>query len=173
MPTPVGHALAGLAIHGARGREDWRFAAAIVASALLPDIDFFLGFFAGRNLHHYFTHSLGATAVFFVACCAVRKWRASRAGWLTVAYLSHLFLDLFSEDTAPPFGVQLLWPFSADFYISPVLVFNDVWRGNLAKLFGMHNWLAVGRELLLLGPIVGLVWWWRRRTLHSRPYRAA
>ncbi|MCI0410427.1 MAG: metal-dependent hydrolase [Acidobacteria bacterium] len=165
MPTPVGHALAGLAIYASgrrpRLREDWPFAAAVVGSALLPDVDFVLGFFVGRNLHHHFTHSLGATAFYFLACLG--PCGLGRSGWLTFAYASHLLLDLFSKDTAPPFGIQLLWPVSAGFYISPVLVFDDVWRGSLAMLFGWHNWLAVGREVLLLGPLAALAWRWRAR----------
>jgi inner membrane protein len=167
MPTPVGHALAGLAISSARGaslRHHWPFAAAGVASALLPDIDFLFGFLAGRNLHHYFTHSLGATAIYgaavYLFCRFAGRQDALRmSGWLTLAYASHLGLDLLSKDTAPPFGIQLFWPFAPDFYLSAVLVFDEVWRGSLAKLFGLHNWLAVAREAVLLAPLVGLVRW--------------
>jgi membrane-bound metal-dependent hydrolase YbcI (DUF457 family) len=78
-------------------------------------------------------------------------------------YLSHILLDILARDTTAPFGVQLFWPFSNAFLISPVLVFSDIWRGSLALLFGLHNWLAMGREIVVLVPVVGLFWWLRRR----------
>jgi hypothetical protein len=48
------------------------------------------------------------------------------------------------------------------------LVFDDIWRGTLAKLFGLHNWLSVAREILIVGPTTALgLWWWRRRQGYS------
>jgi membrane-bound metal-dependent hydrolase YbcI (DUF457 family) len=148
---------------------------ASIAAASLPDIDFGLGFLAGRNLHHYFTHSVGATLVFtgaaYLASRAFRRDRPERdAMVLGGCYLSHLVLDLFSTDTAPPYGMQLFWPLTSEFYISPVLLFDDIWRGTLAKLLGLHNWLAVAREILIVGPPAFLTYlWWRRRRLAIRP----
>jgi hypothetical protein len=84
---------------------------------------------------------------------------------LGAAYLSHVLLDMLSKDSAPPYGLELLWPLSEKFYISPILVFDDIWRGSFAKLFGLHNWLAVARETLVVGPPTALAfsWWMRRR----------
>ena len=166
MPTPVGHALGGLAAYLAtRGdRKDWALLGASLASALLPDLDFLIRPFAGRSYHHYFTHSLGFAALFFgvayVLLCRIQRAAPWRDAWvMTGAYLSHIILDLLAKDTSPPFGVQLLWPFSDAFFISPVAVFTDIWRGSLALLFGLHNWTAVGWEVLVLSPLVGLLWW--------------
>ena len=86
---------------------------------------------------------------------------------LGAAYLTHVVLDMFSKDTAAPFGVELLWPFSDAFTISPVLFFDDIWRGTLDKLFGLHNWIAVAREVAIVGPIVLLFWWRRGKTNQS------
>jgi len=169
MPTPVGHTLAALALYwgGRRPLEGRAFLAAVVVSALLPDVDFGLSVLAGRNLHHHFTHSLTCVALYFVLC---RLWLPpGRANLLSVAYLSHVLLDLFSKDTSPPFGIPLFWPFSETHFISPVPLFSDVWRGTLQKLFGLHNWLSVSGEILVVGPLTALAWWLRRsksRTLY-------
>jgi membrane-bound metal-dependent hydrolase YbcI (DUF457 family) len=142
---------------------------ASVIAASLPDIDFGIGFLIGRNVHHYFTHSIGFTLMFAAASyLASRVSGRARPGFdalvLGGCYLSHVFLDLFSKDTAPPYGLQLLWPFSADFHISPVLLFDDIWRGTLAKLLGLHNWLAVAREIAIVGPVTAVTFaWWKRQ----------
>jgi membrane-bound metal-dependent hydrolase YbcI (DUF457 family) len=176
MPTPVAHTLAGATIALLANRTvplDRNLFVATVAAASLPDIDFGISYLLGRNVHHHFTHGVGCAALFAAAALVVSRALArSRPGRdaliLAVAYLSHLGLDLFSRDTAPPYGLQLLWPFTDAFYISPILLFDDVWRGTLAKLFGMHNWLAVSREILIVGPLTALVWvWWRRRQVYS------
>jgi membrane-bound metal-dependent hydrolase YbcI (DUF457 family) len=141
---------------------------ATLLAALLPDLDLAIGPFAGRSYHHYFTHSLGFSVLFagFTYLAMRRLGRVSpRRDALVIAsgYLSHILLDMLAKDTTPPFGVQLFWPLADAFLISPVTVFSDVWRGSLALLFSLHNWLAMGREILLLVPVVGLLWWLRRR----------
>jgi membrane-bound metal-dependent hydrolase YbcI (DUF457 family) len=146
---------------------------ASVIAASFADVDFGIGFLIGRNVHHYFTHSIGFTVLFTVAAYAIsRAFSRDRPAFdaliVGVSYLSHIFLDMFSKDTAPPYGVQLFWPLSGEFYISPILVFDDIWRGTIAKLFGLHNWLAVAREVLVAGPAAALAFWWwmrKRRTL--------
>lgn len=168
MPTPVGHALGGLAVylgatHG-EVRRDLALGVACLGVSLLPDLDFAIGPFAGRNYHHYFTHSLGFAALFALAAyIGARVLGQARPLWdtgvLTGVYLSHILLDLLAKDTSPPFGVQIFWPFSDAFYISPIIIFDDIWRGSLAKLFGLHNWLSVGREVLILGPVIALLGW--------------
>jgi membrane-bound metal-dependent hydrolase YbcI (DUF457 family) len=171
MPTPVGHALAGAGIFALTGtrpprRDDWLLGASLLA-ACLPDIDFGISFLTGQNYHHYFTHSVGCNILFVVAAYAVarlsRRDRPFRdAAILGAAYLSHLLLDMLSKDTAAPYGIELFWPLSSDFHISPVLLFDDIWRGSLTKLLGLHNWLAVAREVAIVGPVALALWWWRR-----------
>ena len=177
MPTPVAHSLAGITIALLTSRKrpvDPKFFAASAVAASFADVDFGISFLLGRNVHHYFTHSIGFTLLFAgVAYLTARAFARDRPAFdalvLGVAYLSHILLDLLSEDTAAPYGLQLFWPLSGEFYISPILVFDDIWRGTLAKLFGLHNWLAVGREVLIVGPPAALAfWWWMRgrRTLN-------
>ena len=167
MPTPVAHFLAGTTIallSSCQRPLDKRFLAASVVGASFADVDFGVSFLIGRNVHHYFTHSVGFALLFAGAAYFLSRNRPSfTALVLGVSYLSHLVLDMVSEDTAPPYGLQLLWPLSGEFYISPILVFDDIWRGTLAKLFGLHNWLAVAREILIVGPPTALVFLWFRR----------
>ena len=172
MPTPVAHSLAGTTIallsSGKRPLDRYLFAASVVAAAF-ADIDFGIGFLIGRNVHHYFTHSIGFTLLFAgVGYLTARAFARDRPAFdalvLGVSYLSHILLDMLSKDTAPPYGLELFWPLSDRFYISPILVFDDIWRGTLAKLFGLHNWLAVGREVLVMVlPTAVALWWWRRQ----------
>ncbi len=177
MPTPAAHSLAGVAIALLSSRKhtpDRRLLAGPVVAACLPDLDFGIGFLLDRNVHHYFTHSVGFTllfggAIYLLSRPLGRERPAFDALVLGAAYLSHVLLDLLSKDTAAPYGVQLLWPVSGEFLISPILVFDDIRRGSLAELFGLHNWLAVAREIAIAGPPASLVflWWWRRRQRYS------
>lgn len=178
MPTPVAHALAGTAVYlsasrGAHGRREnlWLFATAVVA-ACFADLDFGLNFLTGENYHHYFTHSIAFASLFtmgsyFFARLSKRVAPVRDAWVLGLAYLTHLGLDAFSKDTSAPFGMELLWPFSKAFYIAPFTVFDDIWRGTLAQLLSLHNWLAVGREVLIVGPVVLFLWWRRRQSEYS------
>ena len=171
MPTPVAHSLAGVVVYlGGRkkaSREDWTLAGAVVVAACFADLDFGLSFLTGTNYHHHFTHSIGFTLLFtggvYLWARRVRARPLRDALWIGLAYASHLFLDLFSKDTAAPYGLELFWPLSDRFVISPVTVFDEIWRGTLAKLFGLHNWLAVGGELLIVGSVILGAWWWSRR----------
>jgi len=171
MPTPLAHSLAGttIALFSSGKRPlDLKLLAASVIAALFADIDFGISFLVGQNVHHYFTHSLGFTLLFtgaaYLLARALGRVRPELdAMVLGVSYLSHILLDILSKDTAPPYGLELFWPLSDRFHISPILVFDDVFRGTLAKLFGLHNWLAVGREVLILGPPTAVVLLWRKR----------
>ncbi len=176
MPTPVAHSLAGAAtalLSSGKRPLDLKLLAASAVAASFADIDFGIGFLLGQNVHHYFTHSVGFTLVFagtvyLLARAYARKRPAFDALVLGAAYLSHLLLDMLSKDTAPPYGIQLFWPLSREFYISPILVFDDIWRGTLGKLLGLHNWLAVAREVLIVGPPAALAFlWWKRRQGYS------
>jgi len=136
MPTPLGHALAGLAIWSAARRpaslkeaftrENAGWAALCVLAANLPDADFIHisggGLAVSGRYHHGFTHSIGfALAVGAVA--GVWAWmrraarepvlRSSAPSPVTVFHLtvfcmfSHIFLDLFSVDTYALNGIGL------------------------------------------------------------------
>ncbi len=175
MTSPVGHALGGLIAASLKPdqpqtKPDWRLWLFVIFSANAPDLDFIPGIVIGSvgEYHHLASHSLVAVLIFaglvYLVVQAIGLVDSPR--WVllgAVAYFSHLLLDLFTTDTALPYGMQLFWPFTDAFYIAPVSLFTDIQHGGvgdslvgtLPKVFSLHNLMAVGLELALLLPI----WW--------------
>jgi membrane-bound metal-dependent hydrolase YbcI (DUF457 family) len=183
VPSPIGHALAGLAaawttdlVPGDRG---WRTASpaaswyrragdglttVCAALAVAPDLDLLVG------SHRTITHSLGAVAI--VALVAAR-WAASARRPLgrvvtmcATAYATHLFLDWLGADTHPPYGLQLLWPLNDVWYISGIALFPETARQHLLSATTIRqNVIAVVDEVSLIGPFVLGVWLVRVKAL--------
>jgi inner membrane protein len=172
MPSPVGHALAGLTVHvlAARNRTDLhdpRRAAVAVAAALAPDVDLLFFLVDGRNHHNYETHSVGfACGAAIVAFGAARAWRWARPVNLGVAagfaWLSHVLLDYLNVDTTPPIGIMALWPVTSSFYKFPWPLFLDIGR-TLVWATVRHDALAAAWEVAVLSPLLLGVWWLRQR----------
>lgn len=184
MPSPVGHALAGLAIGwlarsasgpslaepglpGARrvARALTGAPALAVALALLPDLDIVVG------SHRTFSHSLGGTVLVGAAAWAVALARhrppAVLALMSAAAFGSHAALDWLGRDMTAPFGLMALWPFSHQFYVSGLDVFAEVSRRYWDPAeFLIGNLGSVVREVLILGPVAATAFYWRQR---SRP----
>jgi membrane-bound metal-dependent hydrolase YbcI (DUF457 family) len=168
MPTPIGHALAGLAVAGV-GR---RFkplttpqVAWLAALACAPDLDLTLRFVDGLNHHRGPSHSLGAALIAGLAVWGMRRLGiGSLPGGLAAAaaWGSHVLLDFAGLDTSPPFGVMALWPLSDGFYISSVPVFFDIPRSFSAAAI-RHNLVAVAIEVLVLAPTTWICWRNHRR----------
>jgi membrane-bound metal-dependent hydrolase YbcI (DUF457 family) len=103
MPSPLGHALAGVAVHTltatTRGElYDARRAALVTAAALAPDLDLLLRFVDGRNHHNQETHSLGFAFLAALLAAALAGWRGwpSPARWGLACgsgWSSHVLLD--------------------------------------------------------------------------------
>jgi len=141
-----------------------------VVLANLPDMDILPGLVLGdpRSFHHQGMHSLLAVALCGLAIALVagrRKLNKLRWGiWAAGLYGSHIFMDLLVNDPKPPFGAQVLWPFSQNYFISPVTPFASfeyfhTTKGMLYSLFSPHNLTTVLREILLLAPLIALVLW--------------
>jgi membrane-bound metal-dependent hydrolase YbcI (DUF457 family) len=179
MPTPVGHAIGGLAAAwlvqsvqrqrrflDASGSEA-QLAFLCAAVAVLPDFDLLLG------THRGYTHSLGAVAAVGVISWLLLQRHTSSASTavITAAYGSHLLLDWLGKDSADPAGLMLLWPLSSRFYISGFDAFSEVSRRywNVDE-FIVGNFRAVGWELLILTPVAIAAWLVRKRfsTRHCR-----
>jgi hypothetical protein len=175
MPSPLGHALGGLIVGlAAENRppadRTFRDVALCAAAACLPDVDFLWG------RHNMETHSVG-----FAALVGLGTWvwarrhapgqRASPAGWspahlaaaVTAAVLSHVLFDWLGSDDFPPLGVMALWPLSQAFYFADAYVFATISRRYWLPGFVAHNLWAVAREVALLAPIAGVLWWQRTR----------
>ena len=175
MPTPFGHAVAGLASALAANSTARRpgltpgLLLAAGAIAMAPDLDLLAG------SHRTVTHSIGAIMfVAFVSWLVLRSRpdALAAAGALTAAYASHPMLDWMGKDSSFPPGISILWPFSEAFYLSGWNVFGEVSRRYwLVEEFVLGNILALGMELLILGPVLIVTWiMWSNRTVrvHGR-----
>ncbi len=184
MPSPVGHALAGLVVAWTADALDppskaveravpasWyrraggglTLACAVLAAA--PDLDL-----VSPPLHRAYTHTLGATLL-VLAAAALFAWRTRRpvariALTCAVAYGSHLLLDWVATDHFFPYGVRALWPFDGGWYISGWDVFTQTERRHLLsrRTLGI-NVPAVLREIVLLAPVAAVAWLVRVKAL--------
>jgi inner membrane protein len=173
MPSPVGHALGGLAATWLF-RSNPRVALAGAALAVIPDFDLLI-----PGWHRTYTHSVGAVAVVGVLSWLVLRRRYAPgdavrfAAALMAAYASHLLLDWLGSDPSTPPGLAALWPFSSQFYISNLDVFVPISRRywNLDE-FVWGNLRALVRELVIMVPVaaaaryVGLVLPFKTRRTH-------
>jgi membrane-bound metal-dependent hydrolase YbcI (DUF457 family) len=190
MPSPIGHALAGVAAAWAvdliPGDRAWRIngcqavsdtlwhrryrcaggALTVICAGLgaAPDLD--LLFITHRTV----THSVGAVIVVALVAAALAA-RAGRpivrvAGMCAAAYGSHLLLDWLGVDRYPPLGIQLLWPFSREWYISGLDLFRQTARQRIfARGPMMVNLRAVAQEIAILLPVLAVLWLIRVKAL--------
>ena len=174
MPSPIGHALGGIAVAwGVVPRRNWNAAVVLAAVALAPDLDLLVGD------HRGISHSLGAAVVagaLASVAAALRKgvrpgsdpfytpregvrpgsdpFFAARWGTaVALAWTSHVFLDWLSNDTRPPIGVMALWPVTRDYYKAAIEIFPPVSRRWGDTRFWQHNIYAAVVELVLMVPV--------------------
>ena len=163
MPSPIGHGLAGISVAWfttPRARRSVAITCALLAAS--PDIDVLSGSHRGP------THSLAAVAlVCAVAVVFSGAWRlpaARVAAACGLAYASHLLLDWLGKDTAAPYGIMALWPFSSRYYWSGADLFMEIsrryWKGDE---FIVGNLRSLVVELALLLPIAALAYFLRIR----------
>ena len=188
MPTPIGHALGGvaagclvvaasvLAPGPRRRRHDverllarrgpWRGLAGLACLAVLPDVDLLLGTHSGA------THSVGAMLIAAAVAAAVagawaRPARPYVAAAAAAAYGSHVLLDWLGTDPSAPRGVMALWPLTREFHLSDAHLFLRVCREYWLADCWWNNLRAVARELVILGPIAVAATLAARRALRS------
>lgn len=173
MPSTIGHSLAGLAIGLAAQPHAKAIAPAShplilplagAAMAAAPDLDLLLPHF-----HRAATHSIGATFLVMIVAAGVTGKVTGRIWWrlvlvLGLAQWSHLFMDWLGVDPSIPSGIEALWPFSTDFYVSGVNWFPPTER----RIFSVPDALAINVRAVLVEvttmvPIVALAWWITRR----------
>jgi membrane-bound metal-dependent hydrolase YbcI (DUF457 family) len=177
MPSPIGHALGGLAAGwliarapASRPSRDnqrtapwtstWRGALVFAAVAMVPDLDFLIG------QHRMYTHSLGAASIVMLAAMVLTRSSATRttAGLACgAAYASHILLDWLGSDAAPPIGLMALWPISSEYYESSLHLFMSTTRRYGRPGFWAQNFTAVAWEVGILLPIAAAIYGLRRR----------
>jgi inner membrane protein len=176
MPSPIGHGLAGLAIGFAAepattaqttGRRLSRFAVLGAVFAALPDADLLYA-----PIHRGVSHSIGATALLMIIAALVTGWVTGRVQWRWVlligaAHGSHILMDWMGTDRYPPPGLEALWPFSRNFYISGWDVFPPTERRIYLPGAWWTNLRALVAEVGLMLPIAALTFV-ARRTRKSR-----
>ena len=147
MPSPIAHSVSGYAISKlwpnseialkvktksgrvrrqlVRNASPWLLVYGIFV-AVSPDLDFVPQILTGIRYHHGPSHSLAfalgvAIASYLIAHRFWHRRRAAQIGWLSlILYLSHLGMDMV---TGGGDGIQLLWPLSAEYYRSSMIIF--------------------------------------------------
>jgi inner membrane protein len=156
-----------------RSRREYLFISSVVI-ANLPDLDLIPRLLFGEisSLHRQWTHSLIAALAFGLLIAGlVRFWKGNSTFyglWGGIVYLSHIVLDVLLDDPSPPHGVQLLWPFSESYFMSPVTPFTSFSYSNpkvgiIGMFFVPHNLATMARELALMAPWVALAAYVGRR----------
>ena len=170
MPSPVGHALAGVAaawLSGARLTRRQTEITLFGAAAIAPDLDLLAG------THSTYTHSIGAVALALLLTLAVvggKHWRIALG--VAVAWSSHIALDWLGSDTSPPIGIMALWPFDDGYYQSSLLVFDAISRRYwLPDQFIWGNLRAASKEVIVLGPLFAVALWRATRSDPIDPIR--
>jgi membrane-bound metal-dependent hydrolase YbcI (DUF457 family) len=154
-----------------RHREGISLAFIAGVFAIAPDFDFIY-----PPLHRRMTHSIVAVAVATIWAAFVAHRAKQERPWVIamvcgVAYASHLALDWLGGDTKQPAGIQLLWPFSDEFFISSWHLFAPTLLGGFFRPQTMAaNFLTLIRELAILSPFAAVAWllYARRRKPASR-----
>ena len=183
MPSPIGHALAGLAAAWAvdlvPGDRSWRMAPvsaswfdragngltlACVGLGMAADLD--LGWITHRTV----THSIGAVTfagIFGAALAANARRPIGRIALMcAAAYATHLLLDWLAVDLSQPRGIQALWPFRPEWFISDLDLFRQTERRHLLSAATMvKNSKAILQEVVMLGPLVAGLWLVRVKAL--------
>ncbi|MBP1590121.1 MAG: metal-dependent hydrolase [Kiritimatiellae bacterium] len=169
MPSPIVHAALGTGAALAmlpRKKTAVPAAFALVALSCWPDIDYVPGLLAGalNRFHQGPSHSL--VFVFLGVLLAYPFVRHATIGRLTRANvfllllgvgLSHLLLDIFTQDFRPPIGIPLLWPLTDEPVHSSFSLFPAWAKGTLAEIVtSPRNLRAIGIELLYAIPLLVL-----------------
>jgi membrane-bound metal-dependent hydrolase YbcI (DUF457 family) len=128
--------------------------------------------------HRTVTHSVGAVILVgaVAAALAANAHRpvARIALMCAAAYATHLFLDWLSVDVSTPRGIQALWPFRREWFISGIDLFGQTERRHLWTVATtVTNLKAIAQEVAILGAPVVVLWLVRVKALARFPSEMA
>jgi inner membrane protein len=191
MPLPLAHSIVGYAFAAATGirfRRDTVTAILFsVVVANLPDADFLPGALRNQPVlyHRTVAHTLPAALVCGLIVGIVltrfgkRFWEITLLG--TVVFASHLFADMVNL-TGNNFGVQILWPFTDDWYsVDTPLQRYSAWfnfdrgedsAGFFASFFSVSFVRAVIMQSLVFAPVLIPALWFRARRTSRTDHRS-
>jgi membrane-bound metal-dependent hydrolase YbcI (DUF457 family) len=158
MPSPIGHALAGVAVALAFRGSSWQMLAVCALCAALPDIDLVY-----MPTHRTATHSLPIAIVGTIVAVAVTGW-VKPSAWRValacgIAWASHMLLDWLGADANPPQGIQALWPFSDAWFHAGLDLFPGTERRHpLSARAMLINLRAAAQEIVIMGVVVAIIW---------------
>ena len=190
MPSPIGHALAGISVGLAmaplfrpglatiplpwragtsrpgaatfdpRARKIMTPESSVLVLCAIASVAPDLDLLFGT--HSTYTHSIGAVALVFLVTLAATSWRVAAA--VALAWGSHLLLDWLGNDTRAPLGIMALWPFTNEHYQSSLHLFNAISRRYwMPEQFILGNLKAAFREIAILAPVAWVAWMLGRR----------
>jgi inner membrane protein len=172
MSSALAHALVGASVYAGLAPEGrpvvaWRPWAMSAFAGVAADLDFLPGLLIGDSsrYHHLATHSLVAVLIFVALVVPLAPAALGRlprrAVILGAAYGSHLVLDLLTVHLRVP-GIPLLWPFSSEVFLSPVVLFSRIDHGASWDAFiNWNNVMAVLSEAVLVGTPTVIFCAWR------------
>ncbi len=132
MPSPIAHSVTGYAIarlfpRSPLGKPWGGLTTAVygVVIANMADLDFVPQVLTGERYHRGPSHSLCwaiafSLGVWLLGYGLTKRWSRQLLFFTLLGYGSHLLLDFFTQGGD---GIQLLWPFSASYFLSPISIF--------------------------------------------------
>ncbi len=171
MCSPIGHSLLGLIYYyifnkGYNLFRHWKEVLIYLFFANLPDIDFIPLLWGdidlANNWHHTYTHTLGFAII--CSCLAYLFRKKERLKFSLIVFLlvyTHIIVDCLTYDTRDPYGVRIFWPFSDFYFYSGCPIFAPLKKLTMASLFSWFNVKTMGSEILKLGPIVLILFFYR------------
>ncbi len=177
MSAPIAHMLVGLTLYSVfqklnhQPRFSWLWAGIFVIATGLPDLDIVPIHLEllPKSTHRTFSHALPTDFVIgVVIATGILIWhsrkhlpRPKHLIWLLpLAVMSHPILDMSCLDFKPPYGTQLLWPFSDQFFYTPLFFMRSV--GSYYAL-GQPYLLSFAKaclgDVLVFGPVLVLTRW--------------
>ena len=176
MPSPVGHSLIGLAVaipalvspgswpavaRDILAKWPWLLGCVVLANA--PDLDYLPGILTGdlNAFHHFYTHTAGWALLVAAGLWLLQVARDPGKGWqvryllfLCAVLFSHLLADWVTDDGRTPYGIMAWWPLDDRFTLSSHPVFMRLHKREWSEFVQLHNFKAVGWELVVCLPLV-------------------